>query len=183
VLFTSSASGDPEVYLSSLDGGVPTQLTAFHLEDFGAVASPDGARFAFVSNREGSDRIFVQGLDGRNVSRLLAEKRAPDELESDPIWMPDGKSVLVTIRSKQQSRIARVDVATHRTLWTTRATDADQLPRPSPDGRFIAFVSDRRGNADVFVMRGNGTGAEPLTHHASAEYGPRWFVRSAPRRH
>lgn len=175
VLFTNSSTGDPELYVQPLDGGAATRLTAFHLEDFGAVPAPDGQRFAFVSNREGSDRVFVQGLDGRNVARLMTEKRSTDDTERDPGWMPDGKSMLVTVKTGSQSRIARVDLATHKTLWVSAGPGNEQLPRPSPDGRFIAFVSDRAGNADVFVMRANGSEVTAVTNHPSAEYGPRWF--------
>jgi len=175
VIFTNSSTGDPEVYLQALDGGPATQLTAFHLEDFGAVPAPDGQRFAFVSNREGSDRVFVQRLDGRGVARLMTEKRSTEDTERDPVWMPDGKSVLVTVKVGPASRIARVDMATHKTVWTSAGPGNEQLPRPSRDGRFIAFVSDREGNADVFVMRANGSDATAVTKHASAEYEPRWF--------
>lgn len=178
VLFTNSSTGDPEVYLQPRDGGAPTQLTAFHLEDFGAVPSPDGQRFAFVSNREGSDRVFVQRLDGRGVARLMSERRGADDTEADPVWMPDGRSVLVTVRVKGQSRVARVEVASRKTLWTSSGPGNDQLPRPSPDGRFIAFVSDRAGSADVFVMRASGAAPTAVTSHAAAEYGPRWFSLS-----
>ena len=175
VLFTNSSTGDPEVYVQPLDGGPPTQLTAFHLEDFGAVPAPDGQRFAFVSNREGSDRVFVQRLDGRGVARLMSEKRGTDDTERDPVWMPDGRSILVTVKAGAESRIARVDVTTRKTVWTSAGPGNEQLPRPSRDGRFIAFVSDRAGNADVFVMRANGSDTTAVTSHASAEYGPLWF--------
>lgn len=176
VLFTNSSTGDPELYLQPLDGGAAARLTAFHLEDFGAVPAPDGQRFAFVSNREGTDRVFVQRLDGRGVTRLMKEPRATDDTESDPVWMPDGRAVLVTVRVKGVARISLVDVTTHKTTWTSSGPGNDQLPRPSPDGRFIAFVSDRSGNADVYVMRANGKDAVAVTSHAAAEYSPRWCL-------
>lgn len=178
VLFTNSSSGDPELYVQPLDGGAVTRLTAFHLEDFGGVPAPDGQRFAFVSNREGNDRVFVQRLDGRGVFRLMNEPRGPDDVESDPVWMPDSAALLVTVRAKGVSRIALVDVATRKTLWRSTGPGNDQLPRPSPDGRFIAFVSDRAGNADVWLVRASGKAATAVTSHEAAEYAPRWAPAS-----
>lgn len=177
LVFTNSSTGDPELYLQPLDGGAVTRLTAFHLEDFGGVPSPDGQRFAFVSNREGNDRVFVQRLDGRGVFRAMNEARGPDDVESDPVWMPDGASLLVTVRTKGVARIARVDLSSRKTAWRSAGPGNDQLPRPSPDGRFIAFVSDRAGSPDVWVMRANGKDATPLTVHPAPEYGPRWAPR------
>ncbi len=179
VVVTSSGTGDPELYRQPLDGGARVRLTAFHLEDFGGVPSPDGTRLAFVSNREGVDRVFVQGLDGRAVKRLSAEARDASDAESDPVWMPDGRSVLVTVRVGGKPRLQRIDVSSRKTIWTT--SGGDQLPRPGPDGRFIAFVSDRLGTADVFVMRADGSDVTPVTTDSAPEYGPRWVPASALR--
>ncbi|MDX2011856.1 MAG: hypothetical protein SFW67_16805 [Myxococcaceae bacterium] len=172
LVVTSSGTGDPELYLQPLDAGTPLRLTAFHLEDFGGVPSPDGVSMAFVSNREGHDRVFLQRLDGRGVRRLSAQARTGDFAESNPVWLPDGRSVLVTLREGPGLVLQRIEVATRKVRWVTPGND--QLPQPSPDGRFIAFVSDRAGNADVWVMRADGSGATPVTRHEAPEYGPRW---------
>lgn len=172
LVVTSSGTGDPELYLQPLDAGTPARLTAFHLEDFGGVPSPDGVWMAFVSNREGSDRVFLQRLDGRGARRLSAEARTGDFAESNPVWMPDGRSVLVTLREGARLSVQRIDVKTRKAVWTTSFNA--QLPAPSPDGRFIAFVSDRAGNADVWVMRADGSSATAATSHEAPEYGPRW---------
>jgi TolB protein len=179
LVLTSSATGDPELYRQPLDGGARVRLTAFHLEDFGAAPSPEGARLAFVSNREGADRVFVQGLDGRGVHRLSSATPGEADAESDPVWMPDGRSVLVTVRRGPRAVLQRVDIGTRTVRWTS--SGGDQLPRPSPDGRFVAFVSDREGSADVFVMRADGTGVTRATMHGAPEYGPRWATRATRR--
>lgn len=176
LLVTSSSTGDPEVYRLPLDGGAPLRLTSFHLEDFGAVPSPDGRRMAFVSNREGVDRVFIQGLDGRGLVRLMPDAREDGARESDPVWMPDGRSILVTVSAKDGTqRLARVDVASRKTVWRSTGPH-DQLPAPSPDGRFVAFVSDRAGSVDVHVMRADGTQTIRLTDDDAPEYLPRWFT-------
>src|SRR5215208_8779 len=43
----------------------------------------------------------------------------------------------------------------------------DVYPRFSPDGRWIAFSSDRNGNLDVFIVPSEGGTAKQLTVHSS----------------
>lgn len=178
VVYTASESDNPELYITPIDGGRPLRLTAFYREDMGGVVNPQGTHLAFVSNREGADRIFVMRLDGRHTLRLSA---APSDgtAEADPVWMPDGRRVLITVRTDRSSHIRCIDVSNRRVLWVS-AGQADQLPRPSPDGRFIAFVTNVAGNADIALMRADGTGATRVTTHPSHEHSPRWFwVRPA----
>jgi len=48
-------------------------------------------------------------------------------------------------------------------------TARDVNPRFSPDGRWIAFSSNRYGNYDVFVMPAEGGAARQLTYHSGAD--------------
>ncbi|MEO5590052.1 MAG: Ig-like domain-containing protein [Gemmatimonadaceae bacterium] len=48
----------------------------------------------------------------------------------------------------------------------------------SPDGRHIAFASNRNGSYDIFVMRDNGRGLTRLTSDVSDETGPTWSADS-----
>ena len=50
-------------------------------------------------------------------------------------------------------------------LTVNRARDA--YPRFSPDGKWIAFSSDRNGNLDVFIIPSTGGTAKQLTHHSA----------------
>ena len=53
-------------------------------------------------------------------------------------------------------------------------TDVDQSPSWSPDGRHIAFVSDRDGNREIYVMGSDGTNPRRLTNHAASDWSPSW---------
>jgi len=58
-----------------------------------------------------------------------------------------------------------------------RLTDGqanDTSPVWSPDGRRIAFVSDRDGNREVYVMNADGSDQMNLTRHASEDWTPTW---------
>src|SRR5689334_12287930 len=50
-------------------------------------------------------------------------------------------------------------------LTVNRAREA--YPRFSPDGRWIAFSSDRNGNLDVYIIPSTGGTAKQLTHHSA----------------
>ena len=55
-------------------------------------------------------------------------------------------------------------------LAVTQLTDnysGDYSPAWSPDGRRIAFSSDRDGDSEIYVMNVDGSGATQLTHHGA----------------
>jgi dipeptidyl aminopeptidase/acylaminoacyl peptidase len=51
---------------------------------------------------------------------------------------------------------------------------SDGYPQWSPDGRMIAFYSDRDGNAEVYVMNADGGNPTNLTKHPDSDYGATW---------
>jgi TolB protein len=60
--------------------------------------------------------------------------------------------------------------------WRQLTTDrADNFfPAVSPDGRYIAFTSNRQGEYDVWVMNADGSAARNLTRGLGGSYGPKW---------
>src|SRR5262249_37791827 len=89
-----------------------------------------------------------------------------------------------------------VDVANGRATQLTSGDDwSDADPQWSPDGRRIAFVSDRTGkafdegqNTDVWVIDANGGALTKISDHETGDNSPRWspdgqtiaFVSSVP---
>jgi tricorn protease len=59
------------------------------------------------------------------------------------------------------------DGSSPRRLTVNRARDVH--PRFSPDGKWIAFSSDRYGNNDVFVIPATGGPAKRLTYHSAPD--------------
>src|SRR5690606_23476479 len=50
----------------------------------------------------------------------------------------------------------------------------NKAPSFSPDGQWIAFASNLRGDNNVFIMRVDGSDWRQLTTQPSADWQPRW---------
>ena len=56
----------------------------------------------------------------------------------------------------------------------------DRAPMWSPDRRRLAFVSDRDGDDEVFVMYIDGSNLWHLTHNSTSDRGPVWSSDGFP---
>jgi Tol biopolymer transport system component len=56
----------------------------------------------------------------------------------------------------------------------------DMLPAWSPDGRRIAFTSDRDGNKEIYVMNADGTNQRNLTNYSAEDMLPAWSPVALP---
>ncbi len=88
-----------------------------------------------------------------------------------PLWMrdarisPDGTEIVFCYKGDVYKVPAKGGTAVQ--LTTQASYEAN--PVWSPDGKQIAFASDRNGNFDVFIMSANGGAAHRLTYHSAAE--------------
>jgi len=77
-------------------------------------------------------------------------------------------------RNGYQSGLFELDFAAKQVIKLTH-DDFDNLNAVwSPDGQKIAFVSDRSGNWDIWIMKADGTDLKPLTHQTSEDRFPAW---------
>ena len=75
-----------------------------------------------------------------------------------------------------RTKIYTIDLATGRVTALTPAGDwNDEQPRWSPDGRRIAFKSDRSGSYNLYLMDADGTNVRRLTEHGAADHDPTWL--------
>ena len=82
----------------------------------------------------------------------------------EPSASADGtRFVFVTMGAQNDGDIAIAERASGQVTRLTTDAAFDEQPALSADGQRIAFVSDRDGPADIFVMNRNGTGRVRLT--------------------
>ena len=99
------------------------------------------------------------------TARRAALTRSEAADESSPDWAPDGRSLVVDRDGTLV--VVRADGALERRLTAGRE------PAWSADGK-IAFVSDRTGNDELYVVDSTGRGLRQLTTSSAAESAPSW---------
>jgi Tol biopolymer transport system component len=147
---TAAIGGPQGLSLRDLIRGVDTRFTFPPLIGTAAVWSPDGARLVFSS----ANTLYVKDASGSGQEDPVFQN-ANIKLASD--WSPDGRFLLYT----------EIDPKTRADLWILADplnTTGDHKPvkflatefnesmgQFSPDGRWIAYVSDESGQPEVYV--------------------------------
>jgi dipeptidyl aminopeptidase/acylaminoacyl peptidase len=84
-----------ELWLQAIAGGEPQKLAVAQTGDNGVQFAPDGKRILFLSNRSGSEQVWLADFDGATGAASNAKKLTSIATEAgDAIWSPDGNSVL-----------------------------------------------------------------------------------------
>jgi len=82
-----------DLYTLPIEGGQAVRLTSGQAYDMQPRYSPDGARIVFVSDRDGSENLWIANADGSDAYGLTRGER---QNYMSPIWTPDGEYVLAT---------------------------------------------------------------------------------------
>lgn len=184
IAFASSRDGNSELYrmpampampARPAPGGAPQRLTAFHRDDWGPVASPDGEELAFLSDREGRARIFVMRSDGTGLRRLTAAT-ATDRDEAAPAWAPDGRAIAYVVEGGGESTVRIRALAGGPELPLTPPGMRDADPCFSPDGAWLAVARGRGArDADIWAIPVAAAGPPvQISTAAGPERLPRW---------
>jgi len=70
LVYMSRATGNWDVYVTSINGGSSVNITNYPADDGLGTLSPDGQWVAFVSNRDGRWGVWVVPINGGNAERL-----------------------------------------------------------------------------------------------------------------
>ena len=168
--FTSTRTGNREIYRMNADGTNEQQLTttAANITDEQPTISPDGTKIAFASYRHYDSArlndqldIYVMDADGGNVKRLT-EDAAPTSptlnmvSESrNPAWSPDGTRIAYESTRSGNSEIWVINAdpdGTGEPVNVSNHSDWDREPAWSPDGTQITFMSERAGQEDIWAV-------------------------------
>ncbi|HEX9425806.1 MAG TPA: protein kinase, partial [Pyrinomonadaceae bacterium] len=164
-------TGTSDIWIHDLAHETRTRFAFGPTDDAEAVWSPDGRRLAFFSCCEGPSTLYIKELNdtGKGQSPLPAGFRGPSD------WSADGKFILYDEN----------EPTTNRDIWVL-PIDSQQKPYPlfqtqfnesfaqfSPDGRWVAYLSNETGNDELYVARFDNPRERRRISTAGAAQ-PRW---------
>jgi Tol biopolymer transport system component len=138
-----------------VDAAPSIRLTTALAADSDPAWSADGQQIVFRSMQRGRPEVFVMraGITPAGADTPAAMPvRTDGELPTD--WR--GQEMLVQRRGKSGSDVVRVNSATGEATPIADTPFHETDARWSPDGRWIAFVSDEPGRPDIYVATSGG---------------------------
>ena len=171
--FWSSMGGSPNIYTADASSGTHvTRVTVGGGPDAQPVWNrKTGKQIVYVSGRGGHPQLYLMNSDGTNSEKI----DLPDMgYVVDPDWSPNGSLLAFSWqRPEGNYDIYVMDISTHRLVQLTHDTARNEKPSWAPDGRHLAFQSNRTGRWQIWTMLADGTEARQLTMEGENE-SPNW---------
>ena len=145
-----------DIWTIDLARGVGTRQTSDAAMEVDPTWAPDGREIAFASNRSGAFRLYRKTLQGGQPETPFG-KPLDEFLEMvfPESWEPDGQALVYHGSGKNGHRFGTLGRKEPRPRRSSRSDALDE-PQVSPDGRWLAYISEESGRWEVYV--------EPFRH-------------------
>jgi TolB protein len=170
LILTLSKGRYPNLYMINMRGEILKRMTENTCIDTSPSFAPNGREIAFISDRSGYPQIYIMNAKGENVRRVTT-----DGFCDSPAWSPRGDKIAFTMKqAKGDYDIYTYDLTTAKIIRLTRNQKNNENPTWSPDGRFLAFYSNRSGRGEIYITAIDGSGTRKLLEIPGNSYTPSW---------
>jgi Tol biopolymer transport system component len=174
VAFARGAPAD--IHVLDIPNARTDRLTSDAADDQDPRWSPDGKTIAFDSSRGGVANLYTRAVGVTAEDKLILKTDSAKTLSD---WTSDGKYLVYTekddIWALPMSREAKTGEwkPGEKPIQVTKTPFVERTPRVSPDGRWIAYVSNKPGEDRVYIQSFPEPGIEQLVS-PSGGVEPRW---------
>ena len=147
-----------QTWIYDIDRDTLTRFTFEGTQNDSPTWTPDGRRLAFRSNRNGPLNIYWEMADGSGGSERLTTS---DRNQIPSAWSSDGQLLTfhqVAPMTVRDIWVFRLSSRTQEPFLQTRAIEG--APRLSPNGRWLAYISNESGQPEVYVQPYPGPGGK-----------------------
>jgi Tol biopolymer transport system component len=148
----AGADGRFDLWVIDVARGAASRLTTDPSDDRDAVWSPDSQEVVYSSNASGDQDLFLKELQGSGPPGPLPDGigQTPGDRDIAKAWIREGNTLLY------------LTIGAERTLWAV-SLDGEASPEPlvkgfyvdqpqvSPDGRWLAYISQESGRFEVYA--------------------------------
>lgn len=186
VAFICDITGNPDLFLQPFSPekgaiGKPQQIFSARLATQGSPTfSPDGSRIAFVSNKDGSPKIYTIQIPapGTNISDIKATLISKANRESTaPCWSPDGTKLAYCARSNGNRQIWIYDFNTKQETQITTGSGNKENPSWAPNSLHLVYNSSDPKSSNLFIINLNQHEPVQITSGSGEKQFPNWEPR------
>lgn len=183
IAFICDYTGNPDLFLQAFDPekgplGKPQQIFSTHLATQGTPTfHPDGNKIAFVSNKDGSPRIYVidipaPGASIKNIKTTLISKANRDN--TAPNWSPDGTKLAYCSTTNGVRQIWIYDFIKQHEWQLTFGNTHKENPSWAPNSLHLVFNSTGKNSTELYLVNLNQPEAVKITKGSGDKRFPVW---------
>ena len=147
----SLIGGNVDIWIWDFVRETMTRLTFDEANDLFPLWTPDGQRIVFASNREQPMSVYWKAADGTGKVERISS--VTDRQNIPASWSSDGNTLVIMERASIDNidigAMSMGDDKARMALLQEKYLEAQ--PRISPDGRWMAYISDESGQDEVYV--------------------------------
>ncbi len=146
----SRGTTNSDIWGYDLRRNVASRLTFSAANEFGPTWSPDSKSFVYTSFDHRPGDIFIKRVEGSgNGDLLFGDKRR--KVCTD--WTRDGKYIIYNALTPGSSwDIEAYSVADRKTFALVKSPVSEMLGKVSPDGKWLAYVTNEASRSEVYVQ-------------------------------
>lgn len=173
VVWLSFRAGNGELYSMPLAGGATTRLTNTAVDESTPALSPDGARVAYSLVVGGVTKVYTANADGSGAARATpADFGVDGAIETAPAWAAASKLAFVATVNGSADVFQVTGAGVPALLAGGNAAEVE--PAWSADGTTLAFVSNRGGTTEIYLLNAASGAVTQLTSGAGTKSQPAW---------
>ena len=140
-----------DLWVKQLDTGPLSRVTFEGTNNRRAVWSPDGQSLTFVSNRAGQSDLWTKPADGTGAAEVVLDRELTLH---EVLYSPDGTWLVFREETGTDvdDDIYAIRPGVDSVAFALAATEfSERSPALSPDGRWLAYISNQSGRQEVYV--------------------------------